>query len=251
MSSYITSSYTYAYINIHYDWHILYIRLHRCWWRMLETKCVGDKFEMLVTDSGCWWPISYIEKITNITKKVANILILSPISQIGHHNKVINITITVGFTVLKKLHQYILGYFRLTSGFIGCWKLRFQIFVLHQKIRREISGGVFRAIFELRPHLVVNIFNFEPFVTCQIWTQLLSRTTNLNRTNPTYEPSQISEMTHSEVILWIVVWTVHLSKKKVYQNRRSLTRSRDGQIENEIWHWPRAVTPLLIIEMIN
>ena len=31
--------------------------LHRCWWRMLETKCVGDKFEMLVTDSGCWWPI--------------------------------------------------------------------------------------------------------------------------------------------------------------------------------------------------
>ena len=23
--------------------------LHRCWWRMLETKCVGDNFEMLVT----------------------------------------------------------------------------------------------------------------------------------------------------------------------------------------------------------
>ena len=32
--------------------------LHRCWRRMLETKCVGDKFEMLVTDSGCWRPIS-------------------------------------------------------------------------------------------------------------------------------------------------------------------------------------------------
>ena len=26
---------------------------HRCWWRMLETKCVGDKFEMLVTDLHC------------------------------------------------------------------------------------------------------------------------------------------------------------------------------------------------------
>ena len=26
---------------------------HRCWWRMLETKCVGDKFEMLVT--GLHW----------------------------------------------------------------------------------------------------------------------------------------------------------------------------------------------------
>ena len=30
--------------------------LHRCWWRMLETKCVGDKFEMLVTDLRCWRP---------------------------------------------------------------------------------------------------------------------------------------------------------------------------------------------------
>ena len=35
----------------------------------------------------------------------------------------------------------------------------------HQKIRREISRGVFRAIFGLRPHLVVDILNFEPFVT--------------------------------------------------------------------------------------
>ena len=24
--------------------------LHRCWWRMLEAKSVGDKFEMLVAD---------------------------------------------------------------------------------------------------------------------------------------------------------------------------------------------------------
>ena len=23
--------------------------LHRCWWRMLETKCVGENFKMLVT----------------------------------------------------------------------------------------------------------------------------------------------------------------------------------------------------------
>ena len=35
---------------------------HRCWWRMLETKCVGDNFEMLVTDSECSWPIYFIEK---------------------------------------------------------------------------------------------------------------------------------------------------------------------------------------------
>ena len=36
---------------------------------------------------------------------------------------------------------------------------------MNQKIRREISGGVFRAIFDLRLHLVVDILNFEPFVT--------------------------------------------------------------------------------------
>ena len=69
-------------------------RLHWCWWRMLETKCVGDKFEMLVTDSECWWPINYIGKITNITKKVVNILILSPTSKIGHHHLVTKITMS-------------------------------------------------------------------------------------------------------------------------------------------------------------
>ena len=55
--------------------------------------------------------------------------------------------------------------FRSTSGFIGCWKFRFQKFLLHQKIRREILGGVFRNIFYLRPHLVVEIFVLEPFVS--------------------------------------------------------------------------------------
>ena len=58
---------------------------HWCWWRMFETKCVGDKFEMLVTD---------IRKITNITSKVANMMILPPTSQIGHHHKVTNIAMS-------------------------------------------------------------------------------------------------------------------------------------------------------------
>ena len=30
---------------------------------MLETKCIGDNFEMLVTDLRCWWPFHYIEKM--------------------------------------------------------------------------------------------------------------------------------------------------------------------------------------------
>ena len=58
---------------------------------MLETKCVGDKFEMLVTDSGCWRSILYIEKFTNITKKVTNMMIRPPKSPIGPHHEVTNI----------------------------------------------------------------------------------------------------------------------------------------------------------------
>ena len=61
---------------------------------MLETKSFGDKFEILITDSVCWWPIYYIGKITNLTKKVANIMILPPTSQIGHHRKVTKITMS-------------------------------------------------------------------------------------------------------------------------------------------------------------
>ena len=60
---------------------------------MLETKCVDEKFEMLVTNSGFWWQIKYIEKITNMTK-VANIMILPPTSEISHHHKVTNITMS-------------------------------------------------------------------------------------------------------------------------------------------------------------
>ena len=36
---------------------------------------------------------------------------------------------------------------------------------MRQKIRHEISGQVFKAIFDFRLHLVVDILNFEPFVT--------------------------------------------------------------------------------------
>ena len=40
---------------------------------MLEMKCVGDNFEMSLTHLKCWWLIQYIEKVTNITKKVTDI----------------------------------------------------------------------------------------------------------------------------------------------------------------------------------
>ena len=60
-------------------------RLHWCRWRMLETKCVGDKFEMLVT---------YLIHWENHQINEPNIMFLPPTSQIGHHHKVTNITIS-------------------------------------------------------------------------------------------------------------------------------------------------------------
>jgi len=92
-------------------------RLHRCWWRMLESKCVGDKFVILVTDAGYWWPIKYIGKITNIAEKVADIMILLQTSEINHHHKVTNITVT---RFLNHIHIEIrLGKLRLYSW--KCW----------------------------------------------------------------------------------------------------------------------------------
>ena len=54
--------------------------LHRCWWRMLETKCIGDNFEMLVT------VLAIFEN--NRPKDVTNIEILSLTSKNCHQDKV-------------------------------------------------------------------------------------------------------------------------------------------------------------------
>ena len=61
-------------------------KLHLCWWRMLETKCVGHKFEMLVTDLLRWKNHPY-------NKKVTKIMIHSSLSESQRHNDVTNITI--------------------------------------------------------------------------------------------------------------------------------------------------------------
>ena len=49
------ASFGHTFTHMIHDWRLK--RLYRCWWRMWETKCVGDKFEMLISDSGCWLPI--------------------------------------------------------------------------------------------------------------------------------------------------------------------------------------------------
>ena len=112
-------------------------RLHRCWWRMLATKCVGDKFEMLVTD---------IDKITNITKKVTIIMIMPPTSQISQYHKVTKIMSTTSLSpkmyhrswdvrtvrwslpwlrvlnkfspyMAHKIYEFVVQYFKILNGF--------------------------------------------------------------------------------------------------------------------------------------
>ena len=52
--------------------------LHHCWWRMLETKCVGDKFEMLVTDLIHWDYHQHNENSRQHNYSVINIWNQSP-----------------------------------------------------------------------------------------------------------------------------------------------------------------------------
>ena len=65
--------------------------LHRFWWLMLETKCVGDKFEILVTDLH-WENHQHNEKSRQHNDSAWQNL--PPTSQISHRHKITNITVT-------------------------------------------------------------------------------------------------------------------------------------------------------------
>ena len=70
------------------------------------------------------------------------------------------------FSVVQKLNWPIeFRHFRSISGFIGCWKFNSQKILLHQKIRRKISGGVSRAIFHLWIHLADEIIDLHPWAS--------------------------------------------------------------------------------------
>ena len=81
--------------------HMLF-RLHRCWWRKLETKCVGDNLRLLVTVLAILTTnILYVLTLasgTNILgchqdlKSVANNPKLSPTVSHQHHN-ITNMTV--------------------------------------------------------------------------------------------------------------------------------------------------------------
>jgi len=53
-------------------------RLDRCWWRILETKCVGDKFEMSLTDLMHWENHQHNEKSRQHNDSATNISNQSP-----------------------------------------------------------------------------------------------------------------------------------------------------------------------------
>ena len=57
--------------NIRYSKADEIFRLDRCWWGMLETECVGDKFEMLVTDFIHWENHQHNEK-KSITQRLCH-----------------------------------------------------------------------------------------------------------------------------------------------------------------------------------
>ena len=62
---------------------------------MLERKCIGENFGMLMTDLRCWRSTL---KIPSITKK-------SPTSDICHHPKVTNKTVVKGNTQVLKYYS--------------------------------------------------------------------------------------------------------------------------------------------------
>ena len=55
---------------------------------------VFEKILPFLTILGCWRSTFSLKKVTDITEKVANIMILSPTSLIGHHHKIANITLS-------------------------------------------------------------------------------------------------------------------------------------------------------------
>ena len=58
---------------------------------MLETVYVGDNYKLLLADLSCWWPILYIELVTNMTKNHQ------------HNDSVTNMTLAVSNTIMTEL----------------------------------------------------------------------------------------------------------------------------------------------------
>ena len=63
--------------TLYFDPFRKFNRQHRYWWRMIQTIYVDDNFKILMINERWLRLIFQIEKITNMSKKVTNILIPS------------------------------------------------------------------------------------------------------------------------------------------------------------------------------
>ena len=73
-----------------------------CWWRMLETVWLGDKFQILTTSLKC--SLAILNIFSNITEKVTNIMILPQTFSICQLNFAANMTVTVTVSSQFSLH---------------------------------------------------------------------------------------------------------------------------------------------------
>ena len=108
------------------------------------------------------------------------------------------------FLMIKIADRRVLWrHFRSTSGFIGCWKFLSQKFLLYQKIRRKISGGVLGSIFHLWPHLVGVITDFDPYVS-----KLTNKSATVNKIS-------IKAEKYGNILRW------QMSSTTVFNNKNS------------------------------
>ena len=152
-----------------------------CWWQVWD---VGDRFRMLVTDLIHWENHQHNEKVLNI-------MILSPTSEISHHDKVTNITMSptslspftsrLGEKTTKQLNHsvlFIIGVFLSLWGINftwnrGIWILfcifacpcRLKIWILHvryswfnQRLRPVNSSSITKIKYKTLRHKFEMIF---------------------------------------------------------------------------------------------
>jgi len=111
------------FVSMEYPWrsvirHPLHLDDIYIWRRLLETKCVGDKFEMLVTDLIPWENHQHNGKSCKHNDSTTNISNRS-LSWSHRHNDVTNITICChrAYSLLWKTPKIMILFSKLTYWF--------------------------------------------------------------------------------------------------------------------------------------
>ena len=135
-----------------------------CWWQLWD---VGDRFRMLVTD------LIHCENHQH-KEKVANIMFLPATSEISHHHKVTNITVTRLRPIISLcLMVLMLSWFEI--DFESCLEMSFidplKICPYHDSFIRKVIH------FILVTRFIMIIFQCINFIQCwRIWKVKFSST---------------------------------------------------------------------------